>query len=488
MGSSSVGAVLLLLAATALPATLLVDRVLVHGEREESAFAKLANVTPLFAWMVVCIIGILNGQNMSPIGGAIVPVLVSYFIFISLMTVALFFVPRSACIFFVMWALFHVTLHPRGRIMRMFRRRGVWTRPLVAMFKFVSNTMIPSVVATLAVGLCVRLGTRDSKACKWLPGLRLFATDTEGTCLRLPFLIPVLLVSIVAAALSVHTHLRATTITRMLAGGNRDEGSIQHMQELHKLVSDAFEGKVARVNPAVALRDQTALVLDTTFAADRDVQIEAALYDERVRQSGIDGLNSANILSKGRAELGGTTRRFNFEETLLRLTQNGGGRGAKAYRWFRMKRAMTSARMLLALSPPRMAFTYEDVYEAAYHTRRWDDMKSDPSGENDASFLVSYLFPAGHMEWMELDKVAVESMRGHTDDDIIAITTKELISSKHTSRFGQDNTKPKGSDAVHFMFFITSLIVPREWTRVKKGKRAYDDDPVREVWGSIPNG
>ena len=102
MGSSGVGAVLLLLAATALPATLFVDLVLVHGERDESAFAKLAKVTPLFAWMVVCIIGILNGQNMSPIGGAIVPVLVSYFIFIGLMTVALFFVPRSACIFFVM--------------------------------------------------------------------------------------------------------------------------------------------------------------------------------------------------------------------------------------------------------------------------------------------------------------------------------------------------------------------------------------------------
>lgn len=480
--------VLALLAAIALPATLILERLLLHG-----GDPMLSNFAPLLGWVLVCAIGILNGQSTSPTAGSHVPVVVSYCLFIGIVTLALYSMPRSACLFYVGWVLFHVALHPRGRVMRMFRRRGLWVHPLVAMFKFVTVTIIPAVTAMMAAGLCVRLLTGDVTTCSWFPGMRLFARDTQGTCSRLMVLIPVVIGTVAVAAWSVRLHLRATSIMRLLSGCT-DAASETHMQGLDTLISEAFDKEVATVNPSVALRDQTALASDTAFAADRADLIQAAIYEERARQSGVT-LTAENIVQRGLERHGGKNRRFTFDKTLERLKKNGGGRGAEPYHWLKMKRAMTNMRFILALSPPRMPFTFEDVYEAAYNIKRWEmSKKTTTKDDNDnggnrprPSFLGSYLFP-GYVEWTELNAVALESMRGITDDDVSAKKSKDTLpSDTHKSTYGRHYAKPVGADAVHLLFFITALIVPREWTVDANDIRASKSGKGKEeVWGLIP--
>ena len=513
MATGGGGVVLALLAAIAFPATLILEQLLLQG----GGGPMLSNFTPLLGWVIVCAVGILNGQSMSPTAGANAPVIVSYCLFIGLMTIAMYCMPRSACLFYMVWVFFHVTLHPRGRVMRMFRRRGLWIQPLVAMFKFVTVTIIPAITATMGLGLCVRLLTRDVTTCSWFPGMRLFARDKQGTCPSLMVLIPVVIVTVAAAAWSVRLHLRATSIMRLLSGctgdADVDANSETHMHGLDTLISEAFDREIATVNPSVALRDQTALASDTAFADDRAVLIQAALYEERARQSGMS-LKAANIAQKGLSEYGGATRRFSFNDTLQRLTKNGGGRGAEPYHWLKMKRAMTNMRFILALSPPRMPFTFEDVYEAEYNIKRWKMSKADKKpkkkkktkktkeekDDNEgasanangngpcSSFLGSYLFPGGYVEWTELNAVALETMRGITDDDVTARKTKDTLPSSDLSKstYGDEYAKPVGSDAVHLLFFITSLIVPREWTVDADDTDTRASNRVSEVWGATP--
>jgi hypothetical protein len=465
-----------------LPSTLVLERVAL-GRTGLAGGAASRNV--LFGmWSFFYLIFTLNRENVTPISYM---EQFSSFSFFIIGWIASSHLPPHAVWCGLMVLLFHVIIHPRGRLVRMVRRRGMWmVRPIFAIHKFVMATIVPGIVGWQAIGVLFFVLKQDKRVCTWFPGMRLLASADGSGCANVGTIVPLAIAVVTLCILYVQTHLHATTITGVMhdivaiddnsGRGFGEFSSRKHMVVLESVIKDSFRREVDNIDPVVAKRDQSATAMGTMNTEDVSIAAAATMQGEEARSRFLDPPDTRYLMSDARRIYGGHSRMYTFDDTLRHIKKNGRGFRVQPYRWLYLRDGVINDRWQSAVLPPRMPFTFEDLYEADYNVRVWKAKHDRPPSRRKHAysmldFVLLYMFPTWPVDWMEIDERAIIRLRYLDDAETVGVTTKM----KSLSRI------PIGVSAVRLLLFLTAFTVPRNWTRT--GSVSVNEDV--EMWGTV---
>jgi hypothetical protein len=344
----------------------------------EAAFVPRTTETPktdiekslgYLLFFVVCIIAHVNGQVMLPSGDVAYVRYPSNIFFMVVLFGIILSVPQRALHFYIAMYFVYAVFHPRGRILRMWRRRTrtAWV-PFTRIYKLMAATMLPGLVLLQLGGILTLTLTKNRNICNWFPGMTMFSHDKA--CAPLARIIPVVGVSFVFAVLSVWDHTIASSVMTGIMGGPHAYIADRKMKALEDVLSSSVVWDTVKVDPVMSVRDLSALVSGNVITSDKQYMINSEEYQDSLRKSGLDRLLQSTEVHSAIVQYGGQDRRFALQDVVNQLVKKGKDNdAAKDYRWFELGERSTGISLNILLSPPTMQYTFEDIYEASYYIR-----------------------------------------------------------------------------------------------------------------------